>query len=842
MAQPSFVARCLPLPELLLRRLLGLAVAAALLGAAPATSHAAEPADAQSTVAKQASDDAPVEAPPADDTKADAKAAAKPAPASTPDPVPAAEPDPRADDPAAGHSAHGEVFNEGPRQKAYLMGGTGEVQFKVTTDNPEVQKLFEQGVGQLHGFWYFEAERTFRHAAAIDPDCAMLYWGMAMANWDNTKRAKGFIEEAVKRKDKVSRRERMWIEGAAAFQQGKGEAKDRWRAFIRSLEAIQYEFPKDTEARAFLAWAIWQGDRKGLPFTSHLAVDALIQSVLDENPMHPVHHYRIHLWDYEKPERALASAALCGQSAPSIAHMWHMPGHIYWRVKRYHDSAWQQEASARVDHAQMVRDRVMPYRIHNYAHNNEWLTRSLSHVGRAADAVSLAKNMIELPRHPKYNKLTNRGSGAYYGRLRLYEVLSLYEMWEQVLELADTPYLEANGDDDAAQQAKRIRLIGAAHFALGQLDAGREQLAAAQEKLAEAKDQQQAAAAEAEEKATEAKKSKKDIAKAKSAAEKKHAGTIQRWQTAVDELSAWQAAAEGKHDEALKLAQKVNDLPKVRLAQFQLAAGEHDKAVATAKAAKSAGTNEVYPAANYVDILHRAGKTDQAKKELEPLRQLASALDADVRIYQRVATVAKELGIEGDWRLPREVPSDTGTRPDLATLGPFRWHPSPAPPLSLPRANGQTLSLADYRGKPVIVIFYLGYGCLHCAQQLQKFGPMTEQFHDAGIELVAVSTDSVEQLKNTVEQYRSESKDQQAGFPIPLVADPEFQAFKAYRAYDDFEDVPLHGTFLIDGAGRVRWQDISYEPFMEPEFLLEEAQRLLKQDVPVEPAAEISQR
>src|SRR5690606_19320687 len=119
---------------------------------------------------------------------------------------------------------------------------------------------------------------------------------------------------------------------------------------------------------------------------------------------------------------------------------------------------------------------------------------------------------------------------------------------------------------------------------------------------------------------------------------------------------------------------------------------------------------------------------------------------------------------------------------------------------------------------------------------------MTEQFHDAGIELVAVSTDSVEQLKNTVEQYRSESKDQQAGFPIPLVADPEFQAFKAYRAYDDFEDVPLHGTFLIDGAGRVRWQDISYEPFMDPEFLLEEAQRLLKQDVPVEPAAEISQR
>ena len=823
MAVPSFVACGLPQSVRCSRQLVCLGVVGALL-------LVAAPASAQQSGQAAVDDDAPVAAPPVD---AD-KPAAEPAPEDR---------DPRAVDPAAGHSAHGEVFNEGPRQKAYLMGGTGEVNFPITTDKPEVQAFFNQGVGQLHGFWYFEAERSFRHAAAIDPDCAMLYWGMAMANWDNAKRAKGFIEEAVKRKDKASRRERLWIEGAAAFHEGKGETKDRWRAFIRSLEAIQYEFPEDTEARAFLAWAIWQADRKGLPFSSHLALDALIQTVLDENPMHPVHHYRIHLWDYEKPERALASSALCGQSAPNVAHMWHMPGHIYWRVKRYHDSAWQQEASARVDHAHMVRDRVMPYRIHNYAHNNEWLTRSLSHVGRAADALSLAKNMIELPRYPELNKLTTRGSGAYYGRLRLYEILSLYEMWEQVLELADTPYLEAHRDDDVAQQAKRLRLIGAARFTLGQTDAGRELLATAQQELAEAKEQQQAAIAEAEAKATEAKQSQKEIDKAKSAAEKKHTNAIQRWQTAVDELSAWQAAAEGNHAEALKLAQKVSDLPRVHLAKFQLAAGEHDKAVATAKAAKSAGVNEVYPAANYVDILYRVGKTDQAKQELESLRQLACTLDTDVRIYQRVAAAAKELlGVEGDWRLPREVPTDTGNRPDLASLGPFRWHPSPAPPFSLPRANGQTLSLADYRGKPVIVIFYLGYGCLHCAQQLQKFGPLTDQFRDAGIELVAVSTDNVEQLKHTVEQYQAELKDKQASFPFPLVADPEYQAFKAYRAFDDFEDAPLHGTFLIDGAGRIRWQDISYEPFMEAEFLLEEAQRLLKQDVPIVPEAEVSQR
>ena len=55
----------------------------------------------------------------------------------------------------AGHSSHGEAFNEGPRQAAYLMPGTGTVRFPPTTTNPEAEKFVEQGVGQLHGFWFF---------------------------------------------------------------------------------------------------------------------------------------------------------------------------------------------------------------------------------------------------------------------------------------------------------------------------------------------------------------------------------------------------------------------------------------------------------------------------------------------------------------------------------------------------------------------------------------------------------------------------------------------------------------------------------------------------------------
>ena len=138
--------------------------------------------------------------------------------------------------------------------------------------------------------------------------------------------------------------------------------------------------------------------------------------------------------------------------------------------------------------------------------------------------------------------------------------------------------------------------------------------------------------------------------------------------------------------------------------------------------------------------------------------------------------------------------------------------------------------MRDYRGKPVIMVFYLGFGCLHCAEQLQAIAPKVEEFADAGISLIAVSTDDLEGLEISQQNYEGER------IPFPLIANPSNDVFKAFRAYDDFEDLPLHGTYLIDGQGRVRWQDISYDPFMDIDFLLKESKRLLGQDK-VEPRA-----
>jgi peroxiredoxin len=109
--------------------------------------------------------------------------------------------------------------------------------------------------------------------------------------------------------------------------------------------------------------------------------------------------------------------------------------------------------------------------------------------------------------------------------------------------------------------------------------------------------------------------------------------------------------------------------------------------------------------------------------------------------------------------------------------------------------------------------------------QLNAFDPVAAKFEKQGITLLAVSTDTSAGLRDTFIGY--DAKDRHYNFP--LLSDPALTTFRAYRAYDDFEETPLHGTFLIDAEGKVRWQEISYEPFMAPKFLLDEAKRLLAQ-------------
>ena len=728
--------------------------------------------------------------------------------------APAAKPD---ESKLPGHSVHGEAFNEGPRQAAVLIPGTGAVSFPVTTKNELAQKFFTQGVGQIHGFWYFEAERSFRQAAALDPDLAMAYWGMAMANIKNPKRAKDFIKLAEARKDKAGRREQMWISAWAAFYaDSKKEEGARRASLVKALEELIYEFPDDMEAKAILVFQLWDNSQHGSPLPSRLAVDALAQQVLAANPMHPVHHYLIHLWNgTEGDKRAVAAAARCGQAAAGIAHMWHMPAHTYSNLKRYAEAAWQQEASARTDHSYMAAARIMPEQIHNYAHNNDWLVKNLAYVGRVQDAIDLAMNMIELPRlGPTQQQASN------LGRERLVETLVRFEMWGDLATLEGSIYLDR--DEKTEVEARRLAALGVAYFSAGKAEDGGRELKALETLLAKVRTDRVAAADAAEAKANAEKASPDQTAKAMADALKGFAYPLSTTDAAIAEVKIYQALNDGKPEAVKPLLAAARDIPSERRARIVLATGDKAEAVKLAKQASDPDAAQVQQLANYAGVLLAAGKKDEAREAFEKLRKISATLELDLPVFERLAPIAAELKLPKDWRLPATVPADAGVHPDLAALGPFRWRPYAAPSWSLPDSAGKAHALADYKGKPVLVVFYLGSGCSHCIEQLNIFAPLTKQFADAGIQIIAVSTDSAVGLEKTFAQAK-----EAGGFPFPIVADASFSTFKTYRAFDDFEHIPLHGTYLIDGDGFVRWQNISYQPFRDAAWLLGESKRLL---------------
>ena len=65
--------------------------------------------------------------------------------------------------------------------KEPLYEGLGSYSRKITTDSPEAQRYFDQGLAFLHGFNHRAAIRAFQQAAEIDPRCAMAHWSVALA-------------------------------------------------------------------------------------------------------------------------------------------------------------------------------------------------------------------------------------------------------------------------------------------------------------------------------------------------------------------------------------------------------------------------------------------------------------------------------------------------------------------------------------------------------------------------------------------------------------------------------------------------------------------------------------
>jgi peroxiredoxin len=718
---------------------------------------------------------------------------------------------PAAEEVQPGHSLHGEAFDEGPRHAAVKLGGMGQVHFPVTTSKPEAQVFFDQGVAQLHTYYYYEAERSFRQVLKIDPGCAMAYWGMAMANQNNAKRARAFLAKAEALRPSLTERERKHLDALAAlYKEGVPETQHQ-ADYIQGLEAVVAAYPDDIEAKAFLAGVLINS---GPP--SRAAVDALIEAVLQKQPMHPgAHHYRIHLWDGRKPEQALLSAQAYAKTAPGIAHAWHMPGHIFNGLSRWREAAYQQEASARVDHGHVAQYGLMPCQIHNYAHNEHYLIANLSHLGRVRDAIAFSRNLVETPRDPQLNNPRNGSSAQRLGRASLMRIYVRYERWDDLLT---DPLLDWSNLPE--EQAWKAYSRGLAYLGKGDTEKARAE-AAALDKLAS------------------------DAAAAKPPAPGKDL-----METARLELRGRLDVAAGNTIEGFELLNRGAELGRrfsgdlagyprpfmEALGQAHLQAHNWGLAEACFRKVLESRKNTLVSLAGLVEACARGGKSAAAQAAWRDFEAASTEADPDLPLRGRLTPLLDQRRTTNDQRpgpalvslvnAPTSPPADPSLvdgRSSLVVdpkLGPKLWAPSPAAPFALADAAGKAHALEEYRGHNLVLVFYLGGGCAHCMEQLKTLGKEAAAIEALDTRIAAVSGDTPQRNRELLATPAG------AGLPATLLSDINHEIAHRYLAWDDFEDLPLHATFLIDRDGKVRWHHISADPFTDFTFLKEELARV----------------
>jgi tetratricopeptide (TPR) repeat protein len=307
------------------------------------------------------------------------------------------------------------------RAGAPLFDGMGNHHHPITTSSPDAQRYFDQGLVIDFAFNHAESARSFRAAQKLDPECAMCYWGEALALGPNInvtsdgkvvmsdeERHLAFaaISKAVALKDKVSEAERDYIDALATRYNG-DPTTDRSpldMAYANAMRELYKKYPDDDDAASLFAeslmntmpWDYWLDPENPKPHTVEV-IDAL-ETVLARSPNHPMAiHLYIHAVEASStPERAEPHADTLQSLVPGAGHLVHMPSHIYWRVGRYADASKANEMAAAVDEAYIEACNAQGfYPAAYYPHNIHFLWAASSMEGRSAVALDAARKVAE---------------------------------------------------------------------------------------------------------------------------------------------------------------------------------------------------------------------------------------------------------------------------------------------------------------------------------------------------------------------------------------------------------------------------------------------------------------
>jgi tetratricopeptide (TPR) repeat protein len=306
---------------------------------------------------------------------------------------------------------------------AVLLPELGKHTRLVTTQSPEAQAFFNQGLILTYGFNHDEAARSYAKAGSLDPKCAMCWWGVAYALGPNYNMPL-LPERAQAAWDALQRAQTAALEATPVEQALVAALAQRYKgpeyldpaamqpfneAYAAAMREVAKQFPEDLDVQALFAesmmnlnpWKLWTLAGDPAVGTGTEEIVATLESVLSKAPEHPgANHFYIHAIEASKhPEKAEAAADRLGSLAPGVGHLVHMPAHIYQRVGRYADAS---EANRRAVAADLKYFEIVDppgYYAMYLAHNFGFLAYSASMEGRSAEAIEAARqSAAQMPR------------------------------------------------------------------------------------------------------------------------------------------------------------------------------------------------------------------------------------------------------------------------------------------------------------------------------------------------------------------------------------------------------------------------------------------------------------